>query len=104
MTDVVVVTSTAGSEADAAALARAVIEARLGACAQVGRIDSVYRWQGEVHSEPEWRIDVKTTAARADEVVAYLRERHPYDEPEVIVTPVVGGSESYLAWVAEQTR
>jgi hypothetical protein len=32
-----------------------------------------------------------------------VKELHPYDEPEVIGLPVVGGSSSYLQWVMDNT-
>lgn len=99
----VIVTTTAGSEAAARELAAGVVAARLGACAQLVPITSVYRWKGEVRTEPEWRVEVKTTAARAEALTAHLREVHPYDLPEIVVTPIVGGSDEYLAWVSAET-
>ncbi|WP_053208246.1 divalent-cation tolerance protein CutA [Jiangella muralis] len=97
--DHVIVTTTAGSEAVARELAAGVVVARLGACAQLVPITSVYRWDGEVRTEPEWRVEIKTTAARAEALTAHLLEVHPYDLPEIVVTPIVGGSEPYLTWV-----
>jgi uncharacterized protein involved in tolerance to divalent cations len=32
-----------------------------------------------------------------------VKQLHPYDEPEVIALPVVGGSASYMAWVRDST-
>ncbi|MGH3838721.1 MAG: divalent cation tolerance protein CutA, partial [Pseudonocardiaceae bacterium] len=47
----VIVTSTTDNADAARALAAGVIEAKLGACAQiVGPITSVYRWEGEVQT------------------------------------------------------
>jgi periplasmic divalent cation tolerance protein len=33
-----------------------------------------------------------------------LKRLHPYEVPELVATPVVGGSEAYLQWVAEQLK
>lgn len=97
-------TTTAGSD-DAARLARSVVTARLVACAQVvGPIASTYRWEGEVVTEQEWLVVMKTAADRLDALVAHLRAEHPYDVPEVVAVPVVGGSGPYLDWLTEQTR
>lgn len=101
--DHVIVTTTAGSEAAARELAAGVVAARLGACAQIVPITSVYRWEGAVRTESEWRVEVKTTAARSGEVAAHLRDVHPYDLPEIVVTPIVGGSDAYLAWVSAES-
>jgi periplasmic divalent cation tolerance protein len=98
-----VVTTTVDSAEAAEALARGIVEARLGACVQIVPIRSVYRWDGEVRVDAEWQCVVKTSAIRADELVAHIKAHHTYDVPEVIVTPVVGGNDDYLAWVSEET-
>lgn len=103
MTGVCVVTTTVDSAEAAESLAKGVVEARLGACVQIVPIRSVYRWSGEVRVDAEWQCVVKTSAIRADELVAHIKAHHSYDVPEVVVTPVVGGSDDYLAWVLEET-
>lgn len=86
------------------ALATSVVEANLGACAQIVPITSVYRWEGNVEAENEWRLDIKTAADKVDELVKHVQAMHSYDEPEIVVTPIIGGSRSYLGWVVAETR
>ena len=94
------VTTTIDSEEAAAGLARTIVDARLGACAQVvGPIRSTYRWEGRVETATEWMCVVKTRDDRLDALVAHIRAHHPYDTPEVVATPVVGGDPAYLRWV-----
>lgn len=101
----VIVSSTIDSEEAARRLADGAIAAQLGACAQiVGPITSVYRWQGEVQTDQEWRVEVKTAADRVAELTEYLTGRHSYDVPEIIATPITGGSAEYLSWLVSQTR
>lgn len=101
----VIVTSTTGSEQTARALAAGVIDAKLGACAQVvGPITSVYRWEGEVQTEPEWRVEIKTAADRVAALTEYIKANHSYDLPEIIATPITGGSAEYLSWLVHETR
>jgi len=101
----VIVTTTTDSEQAARDLAAATVEARLGACAQiVGPITSVYRWEGEVQTDTEWRVEVKTAADRVEALVGLLKERHGYDVPEIIATPIEGGNAEYLAWLVSETR
>lgn len=105
MNQCVRVETTVDSTDGAAALARSVVETRLVACAQVvGPIASTYRWQGAVTTDQEWLVVMKTAADRLDELVAHLRSAHPYDVPEVVATPIVGGNQDYLGWVTAQTR
>ena len=102
MTDHVQVLTTVGSEEDAERISVALVERRLAACVQtVGPIASRYRWRGEVETAREWQCLAKTEAGRYPEVEAAIRELHPYDEPEILATPIVAGSAGYLAWVSE---
>ena len=105
MTDHVQVLTTVGSEEDAERISVALVERRLAACVQtVGPIASRYRWRGEVETATEWQCLAKTEAGRYAEVEAAIRELHPYDEPEILATPIVAGSAGYLAWVSESLR
>jgi periplasmic divalent cation tolerance protein len=100
MTDHLQVLTTIDSEEAAERIAAALVERRLAACVQVlGPIASTYRWQGEVERAREWMCVAKTTAARYPEVEAAIRELHPYDEPEIVATPIVAASPGYLAWL-----
>jgi periplasmic divalent cation tolerance protein len=101
----VIVATTTDSEQEARTLAAAAVGAKLGACAQiVGPITSVYRWEGEVQTDPEWRVEIKTAADRVAELTDQLKRSHSYDVPEIVATPIEGGSAEYLAWVVDETR
>ncbi|MGW8847010.1 divalent-cation tolerance protein CutA [Streptomyces xiamenensis] len=99
----VLVHVTTDSEESAHGLADSAVRARLAACAQIeGPITSVFWWEGEVQRSEEWRVSCKTTAARYPALESHLLDHHPYDTPEIIATPVTGGSAAYLAWVTEE--
>ncbi|QFU94686.1 divalent-cation tolerance protein CutA [Amycolatopsis sp. YIM 10] len=101
----VIVASTTDSEERAGALAAGAIDARLAACAQVvGPITSVYRWEGAVQTDPEWRVEFKTAADRVPALTEHIKANHTYDVPEIIATPINGGSAEYLAWLIDETR
>lgn len=99
-----VVLCTCADEASAASLAHGIIDARLAACVNVvPRIRSIYRWQHRVEDEAEALMVIKTTAARAAELEAWLLANHPYDVPELLILPVEQGSDAYLAWLIQET-
>lgn len=98
----VVVTTTADRSA-AERIARAAIEKRLAACARIHEADSVYRWEGEIRSEREFVLELKTTDAALGAVEALIKQLNSYDLPEIIVHPITGGSKDYLAWVSAET-
>lgn len=103
MSDHVVVSSTVDSENSAVELARDVVAAHLGACAQIVPITSIFRWNGGVQTEREWRIEIRTSAAIVRALVEHIRGKHSYEVPEIIVTPIIGGSEAYLDWLRAET-
>ncbi|MEX2108602.1 MAG: divalent-cation tolerance protein CutA [Solirubrobacterales bacterium] len=101
-TDYIQVLTTVGSAEEAEQISAILVDRRLAACVQiVGPIASRYRWQGKVEEDREWQCFAKTEAARYPEVEAAIREIHSYDEPEIIATPIVAGSEGYLDWISD---
>ena len=101
---ILLVLTTVAARADADRLARSMVGQRLAACAQIGAIDSVYRWQGAVQAEGEFRLLFKTTAARSPALQAALRAEHPYELPAIVALPCSQALPEFGAWVEEQTR
>jgi periplasmic divalent cation tolerance protein len=64
---------------------------------------SFYRWKGQVQSDRERQLIIKTTAGRVSALEARVRELHEYEVPEFIVVPIIGGSQAYLNWIREST-
>jgi periplasmic divalent cation tolerance protein len=99
-----IVLTTLGADADAAAIARTLVDERLAACVNIlPPMTSVYRWQGKVEQDREQQVVIKTGADRVAALQARLRELHPYELPEFLVLDATG-SEAYLAWVGESAR
>ena len=102
MTDKRIVLCTCGSEAEAAKIGRHVVEHQLAACVNiVPHIQSIYRWQGQVESSPEWLLLIKTTAEKFDAVRDAIRELHSYDLPEFASIAIEDGSAEYLGWIGD---
>jgi periplasmic divalent cation tolerance protein len=100
----VVVKVTTPDERLAAELARVLVGERLAACAQVGGpIGSTYRWDGEVQVDKEWLLTAKTVESQVPALARRVQELHPYEVPEVVAIPAVGGSEAYLDWVRSES-
>jgi len=100
-----VVFATAPDAEVGARLARALVTERLAACVNlVAGVRSIYRWQGKVHDDAEVLLVIKTTEGRLAELCARVAALHPYELPELLALPAVGGSADYLAWVAEESR
>jgi len=99
------VQTTTDSRAEAMELAHDAVQARLAACAQVaGPLASTFWWEDAIERAEEWLVMLKLPADRYRELADFLIERHSYDEPEIIATPIVAGSDGYLDWITEETR
>lgn len=95
-----VYTTVATAEA-ARDMARALVERKLAACAQISQIESVYAWNGAVQDEVEYRIMFKTTAAQYPAVEAAIRALHTYELPAIHAVAVAYAYAPYAAWVAQ---
>ena len=103
--DIRLVITNCPDEETANRIALAVVEAKLAACVNIlPRVQSIYRWQGVVESAAEVPLLIKTTAAAYPALEAAIRERHPYDVPEIIALPITAGLPAYLNWLAAETR
>ncbi len=83
-------------------IAQTLVSERLAACVnRVPGVISTYIWQGQVQTDTEVLLVIKTTESRFDALKARLATLHPYELPELIAIPVCAGSERYLDWVRQ---
>jgi periplasmic divalent cation tolerance protein len=86
-------------------LAKAALEERLIACANlVPKVESHYRWQGKIESSAEVLLILKTTKSKLAALEKLVLAKHPYDTPEFLVLPLSGGSRKYLDWLAQNVQ
>jgi periplasmic divalent cation tolerance protein len=105
MPDAVLLLSTCGSREEAGRIAEQLIERRLAACVNIiPGLTSIYRWQGAIERSEELLLLIKTTAERASDTEAAVRELHSYETPEILRFHADGGAAPYLAWIAESVR
>ena len=99
------VLSTAPDQETARKIADALLSRRLAACVNIlPGLVSLYRWEGEVQKDQEVQLLIKTrTSLLKDDLIPLIKELHPYQVPELISLPIVGGSEDYLDWIREET-
>ena len=105
MTDKRIVLSTAGSEQEAHKIAHILVKRRLAACVNIlPRVQSIYRWKGEIESAQEWLLLIKTRADKFSAVRDAIGELHSYEVPECIVLEIEDGSPPYLQWLEKATE
>lgn len=85
--------------------ARALVAARVLACATVTYgAKAFYRWNGKDHAGPSTLLWGKTTRGKAGAAVRAIHEGHPDEVPEILVLPVITGHGPYLDWVADEVK
>jgi len=99
------VTTTTEKLEDAQKIARAIVEKRLGACAQLlGPIQSIYWWKGKIETAQEWLCLMKSKKSLYSELEKTIKALHPYETPEIIVKPIIDGSADYLEWLQHEIK
>lgn len=95
----IAVVTTVGSLGEAQSMARALVERRVAACAQISEIDSFYIWHGSVQNEKEFRLLFKTTDERYQAVEAAIKELHSYELPAIHAFALEHVYAPYAAWI-----
>lgn len=86
--------------ASAQHLAESVVDESLAACVnRIPGIQSTYRWKGDVTTDAEELLIIKTTVARFEALKERVLALHPYELPELVAVPVEYGHTAYLDWV-----
>jgi periplasmic divalent cation tolerance protein len=85
-------------------IGRAMVAARLAACANIlGPIQSIYHWEGAVQEGAEVLLLIKTR----EELFESLRQRiislHPYQVPCIVAWPITMGHPAFLQWIHTET-
>src|SRR5262249_15233664 len=83
-------------------LARAALQAKLIACANlVPGLESHYWWQGRLDSAAEVLLILKTSRSKLAALERLILAQHPYDTPEFLVLPLKAGAARYLKWLSD---
>ncbi|VGO15349.1 Divalent-cation tolerance protein CutA [Pontiella desulfatans] len=98
----VYVTTKDGDEARA--IAKAVVEERLAACANIlGGIQSVYRWEGKLCEDSEVALVLKTSHPRKAQLIDRVKQLHSYEVPCILCLPIADGNPGFIRWIEGQT-
>ncbi len=84
-------------------IARSILEKRLAACVNVGSVESLYWWKGNIEEDKEDLLVIKTSVSRLEELVEEIKRVHPYEVPEILALPVVACLGEYCDWVRKET-
>ena len=89
---------------EAKKISNLLLEKRIIACSNIIKeIDSHFWWQGKKERAKECLLIAKTRKTSLKKLIKLVRSIHPYEVPEVIAIPIMGGYKAYLDWIKEAT-
>jgi periplasmic divalent cation tolerance protein len=98
------VTTTCPDRDSAERLARAALDERVTACANIlPGVRSLYHWQGAIAEDDEVLVIFKTTEAARAALVDLIEAEHPYDLP-VITWERLETTQAASDWLARETE
>ena len=101
----IIIFITASSKLEAAKIAEKLVKQRLAACVNiVGRIESLFWWQGKVDKANEVLLIVKSRKEKLAKIIKAVKSAHSYEVPEIIALPIISGYAPYLEWINESLR
>lgn len=104
-TGFLIILCTAPNPATASQIANTLVKEHLAACCNiVPGLQSIYSWEGQVRTEEEVLIIVKTHAAVYKKIEHRIQEIHPYEVPEILAFSVRDGQADYLKWVGDYVK
>ena len=68
------------------------------ACVQHSKIQSTYKWEGQIQSSEEWKLQIKVQQNSLEPLLTALRKNHPYALPQ-IVHWLAESTAEYIDWV-----
>lgn len=102
--DLVTVEILCPDRSTAAAIAEALLSARLAACANLlAPCTSLYHWKGAIERAEEMPLVLKTRASLFPALVAAVRPLHPYETPAIMAQTLTATTDDYRAWILAET-
>jgi len=80
-------------------MALAAVKEGLAACANVGKIESIYWWRGKIQKHAEWELSLKTTEGAFLDLERRIRQLSSYSMPAIVALPIMQSSKDYEKWV-----
>ena len=94
-----------GSADEAERVARAAVDKRLAATANIhAPVRSFYWWENEVRAEEEVPVVFKTSEGKVNDLMDFVARSHSYETPGIVVHRPMTANTKYEAWIDNETR
>ncbi|MBI5893917.1 MAG: divalent-cation tolerance protein CutA [Deltaproteobacteria bacterium] len=100
--DYIFVIVTAASEQEGEKIGSAIVNEGLAACCNIiPNIKSIFKWKGEISTEKEVMLFIKSKTSLFNKLKDRIKELHSYEVPEIIAFPISQGLPDYFKWMDE---
>jgi periplasmic divalent cation tolerance protein len=95
-----IILCTCPNQESAQLVANTLVDQQLAACVTIlPGSTSVYRWKGKIETSEEHLLIIKSKQVVFTRLEQALLAAHPYELPEIVAVPIIGGSAAYLSWI-----
>ena len=94
----------AKNKREAEKIARILVSEKLGACCNIFKIDSIYRWKGKIEKSKEYGIFIKTKKILVEEIIKRVKKIHSYQIPCIVSFDIKKGNKDFLNWIEKTTK
>lgn len=92
------------SEEEVKLIKERLLKEKLVASLQVIVSDSTWNYKGELESDKEYLVFMKTKEFLVNEVYKVIKEIHSYEVFEYAIFPLTSPSKDYLDWLDKETK
>ena len=92
------------SEEEVELIKERLLKEKLVASLQVIVSDSSWNYNGELESDKEYLVFMKTKEFLVNEVYKVIKEIHSYEVFEYAIFPLTSPSKDYLDWIDKETK
>jgi periplasmic divalent cation tolerance protein len=97
-----IILTTCPTLALAQTIANTLVCEQLAACVNIlPKMSSVYQWQGDIITDHEIQLLIKTKKDKFQQVAEKIKALHSYEVPEIIALNIQQGDNRYLTWIDE---
>ncbi|MDR2545489.1 MAG: divalent-cation tolerance protein CutA [Methanobrevibacter sp.] len=101
----VLVYITCSNEEEAIKISEKLLKERIVACSNIIKnMKSMYWWENKIEKDEETILILKTVENKVDELIKRVKKLHSYENPAIIVLPVLKTTESYLKWIENEIK
>lgn len=101
----IVIYCTVPNKKEGKEIARNLVKNGLAACVNIiDKVESVFSWDHKLMEEHEALLVIKTKKDLFEPVKDVIKELHSYNVPEIIAVNIMHADETYLRWIAHETK